>query len=187
MTKYLTTLALALLVAFGMAQPTLDGAIADGEYANDAMHEDSGTAMYWTVDGDTLYFAMTASASGWLGVGWASEQTRNKMGFDQIIFTVQDGAPVAVDMYQDGARGAPALDSEEGGTDSIAEFAGSHDGETWIVEFARPLDTGEETDVAIVPGDEMILDVAFANVMDLDRPHDRSGRGGAFYIDPFVF
>jgi hypothetical protein len=187
MTKFLTTLALAVLFAFGMAQPTVDGAIADGEYANDAMHEESGTAMHWAVDGDTLYFAMTASASGWLGVGWATEQTRNKMGFDQIIFTVRDGEPVAVDMYQDSARGAPVLDSEEGGTDSIAEFAGSHEGEAWIVEFARPLDTGEETDVAIIPETEMILDLAFGDTMDLERRHGRSSRGGAYYIDPFVF
>jgi hypothetical protein len=186
-TKYLATLALALLVAFGMAQPAVDGTIADGEYAKSASHEESSTEMHWTVDGETLYFAMTIPAGGWAGIGWNTEMTRNKMGFDQLIFTVQDGEPVALDMYQDSARGAPVLDTDEGDTNSLTEFAGSHDGETWTVEFARPLDTGEATDVAIVPGQEMIFDIATAPVMDVDRRHDRSSRGGAFYIDPFVF
>lgn len=186
MTKYLASIALALLVAFGMAQPAVDGTI-DDEYDKNATHEESGAEMHWSVVDDTLYFAATIPSSGWAGIGWAAEQTRNKMGFDQLIFTMQDDAPVVLDMYQDGARGAPALDTAEGGTNSIGEFAANHDGETWTVEFARPLDTGEDTDVAIVPGEEMIFDLAVSDVMDVDRRHDRSSRGGAFYIDPFVF
>ncbi|NBC96381.1 MAG: DOMON domain protein [Deinococcus-Thermus bacterium] len=186
MTKYIATLALALLVSFGLAQ-TVDGTIGADEYASSASHEESGAEMHWTVMDDTLYFAMTIDSRGWAGIGWATEQTRNKRGFDQLIFTVQDGEAVALDMYQDGARGAPAMDEAEGGSNSLTEFAGAHEGETWTVEFARPLDTGEDVDVAIMPGEEMIFDLAVADVMDVERRHDRSSRGGAFYIDPFVF
>ena len=38
-----------------------------------------------------------------------------------------------------------------------------------------------------MPGEEMIVDFATSDVMDVDRRHDSSRRGGAFYIDPFVF
>lgn len=186
MIKTIGTLALALLVSIGLAQ-SVDGTIGADEYASSASHEESGAEMHWTVMDDTLYFAMTMDSTGWLGVGWNTEMTRNKMGFDQLIFTVQDGEAVALDMYQGDARGAPVMDEEEGGSDSLTEFAGSHDGESWTVEFARPLDTGEDADVAIMPGEEMILDFAHGTTMDLDRRHDRSSRGGAYYIDPFVF
>ena len=114
MNKYIASFALALLVSFGLAQ-TVDGTIGADEYASSASHEESGAEMHWTVMDDTLYFAMTIDSSGWAGIGWNTEQTRNKMGFDQLIFVVQDGEAVAMDMYQDGARGAPAMDEAEGG------------------------------------------------------------------------
>lgn len=187
MQKLLGTLALALLVSLGMAQPAADGTIGDDEYANSASHEETGAMMYWTVEGDNLHFGMTMDARGWVGIGWASEQENRKAGFDELIFTVQDGEPVALDMYQGGARGAPDLDTDEGGSNSLTEFAGTHEDESWTVEFVRPLDTGEETDVAIVPGEEMIVILASSDVMDMDRAHDRSSRGGAFYLEGFVF
>ena len=186
MRKFLTLFALALLVSFGAAQ-TIDGAVADGEYANTVTHEESGFTISWTVDGDTIHVALQGTSSGWIGIGWAGEQTNRKAGFDQHIFTVQDGAPVALDMYQDGARGEPDLDTADGGTESLTAFAATYEGEAWTVEFSRPLDTGEATDVAIVPGTAMIVAVAHGDTMDTSREHDRSSRGGAYYIEAFTF
>jgi len=100
---------------------------------------------------------------------------------------VQDGVPTMLDMYQAASRNPPKLDEDEGGVNSISEFAGRHDGETWVVEFARPLDTGDSTDVVIVPGAEMILAGASSDVMDLARRHERSNRGGAFVLEGFIF
>lgn len=186
MRKLLTLIALGLLVSFGTAQ-TIDGAVADGEYANSISDEESGFTLSWTIDGDTIHMAVQTTSSGWIGVGWAGEQTNRKAGFDQHVFTVEDGSPVALDMFQPGARGEPDLDTAEGGTDSLTAFAATYEGEAWTVEFSRPLDTGEDTDVAIVPGTEMIFAVARGDTMDTGREHDRSSRGGAFYIDPFTF
>ena len=55
------------------------------------------------------------------------------------------------------------------------------------VEFARPLDTDEETDAVIVAGEPMLLTFASATTMDLDRRQERSSRGGAYVIEEFVF
>ena len=189
MHKLLATLALALLVSFGMAQPTIDGTIAEDEYASTVTHEESGAAMYWTVEGDMLYFGMTMESSGWVGVGFAmpDDVTRAKAGYDQYMVNVVDGTPMAYDMYQEDARGAPIMDTEAGGNDSLTEFAGTYEGEMWTVEFARPLNTGEETDAVIVPGEPMLLTFATGPIMDLDRRHERSSRGGAYVLEDFVF
>ena len=186
MRKLLTLIALGLIASFGAAQ-TIDGAVADGEYANTVTDEESGFTLSWTIEGETLHMAVQATSSGWIGVGLAGEQTNRKAGFDQQIFTVQDGAPVALDMFQPGARGEPDMDTAEGGSEDFAAFAATYEGEAWTVEFSRPLDTGDEHDVAIVPGNEMIVAVAHGNTMDPGREHDRSSRGGAYYIEAFTF
>lgn len=189
MNKLLATLALALLVSLGMAQPAVDGTITDGEYASTLAHEESGANLFWTVDSDMLYFGMTMESSGWIGVGFAQPDdiTRGKAGFDQYIFNVEDGTATAHDMYQADAKGEPEVDTEAGGSDSVSEFAVTHENDMWTVEFTRPLDTGEETDAVIVPGEPMLLSFAHGTTMELDRRHERSSRGGAYLIEDFVF
>ncbi len=187
MIKLITATVFALLISFAVAQPTIDGAIADGEYANTVTHDDSGMVVYWTIDDDMIYMGFTLEARGWVGIGWGDEMTNRKAGFDVIIVTEMDGEFVALDMFQESARGEPVLDSEEGGSNSIVDFAASHEGDLWTVEFSRPLDTGEDTDVAITPGPPMIFMGAYANVMDPSRAHGRSTQGGAWYIEDFTF
>jgi len=187
MKKLLALLAAGLLISFGAAQPTIDGAVAEGEYANSVTEEESGAMISWTVDGDMVYMAIQAESEGWYGVGFAPEIDNRKAGFDQYIFTLVDGAPMAYDMYQDRARGTPVMDEEEGGTNNIAEFAASHDGAAWVIELVRPLDTGEATDAVITPGSEMVLAIAHGETMDIERDHPRSSRGGAYYIEGVVF
>lgn len=187
MKKLITLLAFALLVSFGMAQPTVDGTVADGEYAASITEEESGTVVSWTLEGDTVYFAVQGPAEGWIGFGFIDETGNRKAGFDQYIFAIEDGALVAYDMFQDRARGEPVMDEEEGGSASIAEFAGSHDGSMWVVEFSRPADTGEETDTAVAAGMTAVGAIAFGDTMDHERDHDRSSRGGAYYIEGMTF
>ena len=186
MYKLIAALFAALVVSFAAAQPVVDGAIGDGEYAN-TFSDDHGLELFWTIDGDNLHMGFTIEASGWAGIGWGAEQTNRKAGFDVLIVTEQGGEFVLLDMFQESARGEPVLDTEEGGTNAFSEYAISRAGDLWTVEFVRPLDTGETTDVAIVPGEPMILMGAFANVMDPSRAHARSTQGGAWYIEDFVF
>ena len=180
-------LGLALAGAVAVAQPVVDGVINDGEYANTLTHSESETVLYWTVEGENLHMAFTMPARGWAGIGWNTEQTNRKAGFDVMIVTMQDGAPVILDMFQESARGEPVLDTDEGGSNSYTEFAASHVNDVWTVEFVRPLATGQDTDVDIVPGKSYVFMLAYANVMDPGRAHARSTAGGAFYIEDFKF
>jgi hypothetical protein len=187
MLKLFAALFLAFVIGAAAALPSVDGSIAEGEYANTLTHEESGTVLHWTVEDDMVYFGFTMEARGWVGIGWGDEIVNRKAGFDVLIFTMDGDMPVALDMFQASARGEPVLDTAEGGSNSLVEFAASRDGDLWTVEFVRPLATGEETDVDIVPGDEMVFMLGHATVMDPTRAHPRSTQGGAYYIDPFVF
>ena len=53
-------------------------------------------------------------------------------------------------------------DEEAGGKNSILPSAVTRQGNTWTVEFARKLRTGEKTDVEIAPGKKMHLLEGFA-------------------------
>jgi hypothetical protein len=181
---FTTVAALALVGAFALAQPTVDGTIAEGEYANTLAHEESGAMFYWTVDGLTLHMAYTMPANGWAGIGWAGVQTNRKAGFDEQIVTMEGDTAVVLDYYQESARGAPELDTDMGGTNSFTESVAMHADGVWTVEFTRPLATGEETDVDIVPGVPMTFMLAHSNVMDLSRQHPRDAR---WYIEDFTF
>lgn len=187
MKKLTILLAFALLASFGMAQPVVDGTIADGEYAGSVTQEDSGAIVHWTLDGDTLYMAIEATSEGWLGFGFSGAVDNRKAGFDQYMFAIVDGELVAYDEYQERARGAPVADVDDGGTNSIEAVAGSHEGDAWVVEFSRPADTGEATDVAVTAGMEAVGAIAFGDTMQIDRDHARSSRGGAYYVEGIVF
>ena len=175
-----TTLTLALAGAFAFAQPVIDGAIADGEYANMVAHDESGSMLYWTIADDALHMGFTIPASGWAGIGWLSEQTNRKAGGEILIATVGDAGATVLDMYQESARGEPEMDAQNDFANAVAV----HEGDVWTVEFSRPLATGDAMDVDVVPGAPMLLMIAHGNTMDPGRQHARDGR---WYIEGFAF
>ncbi len=179
--------ALAALLSLALAQPVADGTIGDGEYANTLVHSESGSTLYWTIEGDQLHMGFTIPARGWAGIGWLKAQTNRKAGGDVLIVTMADGAAVGLDMFQESARGEPVLDTDEGGSNAYVELVAVHANDVWTVEFVRPLATGQDTDVDIVPGESMVFMIAYANVMDPGRAHARSTSGGAYYIEGFKF
>jgi hypothetical protein len=183
----ITLISLTLLGTLALAQPVVDGTINDGEYAKTLVHDATGARLFWTIEGDNLHMGFIMDSKGWAGIGWLSTKENRKAGGDILIVTEKDGALVHFDMYQDNPRGEPKLDTDMGGTDSYTEFSVTRNGETWTVEFVRPLVTGEDADVDIVEGEEMVFMVAFATVMDVGRAHARSTAGGAYYIEKFVF
>ncbi|GAB5601862.1 hypothetical protein FJNA_03860 [Thermus sp. FJN-A] len=176
-------LVLALGVALAQA-PKVDGRVAGGEYAKRFVHEKSGFTLYWSVVGDTLYLALEGESKGWIGLGFLAEKTDKKKGADQYLFYVEEGRPVALDMYQVKRTGAPVPDEKEGGKNSILAFAATYEGGKWTVEFSRKLKTGEATDVEIVPGRKLILMLAHAGKMDPKEEHKKTER---WYVEDFAF
>jgi hypothetical protein len=177
-------LILALVFAFAFAQPTIDGAINADEYENSFTHDDSSTTLHWTIVDDVIYMGIEADSRGWLGFGWMHTQENRKLGADQLIFIYENDEGTVLDMFQDTARREPSPDEDLGGSNSIEDYAITRDGTSWVIEFSRPLDTEQETDVDIVPGEPMILLIAHATTMNIGREHARNSR---WYVEDFEF
>ena len=92
----------------------------------------------WCVDGDAMSFRVTSSALGWVALGFSDNQ---QMANSDIIMLTGEGP------MQDAwasARAAPPAD----GSQDVTLHASSQVGQT-IVEFSRPIVTGDEDDLAL--------------------------------------
>ncbi len=174
----------ALLMAFALAQPTVDGVIADGEYSSSYTHEDSGSVISWSIVGDTIYIGLSTENDGWVGLGLLKEKVEKKKGADQYLFVMNGGSLNAFDMTQVEPKDSPAMDEEQGGSQSILESAATLDGEAWTVEFSRKLDTGETTDLAITAGEPFTLLLAKGKEMDSEEEHRKNRR---WELEDFAF
>ncbi len=176
------------LVIFGMAvaqkAPTIDGKVAAGEYAKSLKHEKSGLTLSWSIVGDTIYIALQEENEGWIGLGMLAEKEDKKKGADSYLFTMDAGKLVAMDMTQIKRTGRPALDTEEGGKDSILQVAGGASGKTWTVEFSRKLKTGDTTDMDITAGKKFFLMIAEGPEMSFKEEHKKTQR---WYVEDFSF
>lgn len=186
MKKLVWMMALALVASAGLAQKaaTVDGKVAAGEYAKTQKHEKSGFTLSWSIVGDTLYMALQGESDGWIGLGLLAEEDDKKKGADQYIFLMDGGKFSALDMVQTKRTGAPKLDTDEGGKNSLLSSAGTYAGKSWTVEFSRKLKTGDSTDVDVVAGKKIILLLADSEEMNIKEEHKKSER---WAIEGFAF
>jgi hypothetical protein len=152
--------------------PTIDGAIADGEYGHSYRDEDVGMELHWSVIGDKLYIGLRSPGHGWLAVGFDPDGPMMR-GADIVIGYVQDGQAFANDDYSD-TQVSHKPDTDLGGTDDVAEVAGSEDEQGTTLEFVRPLDTGDSYDKPITPGEKFVM-LAYAEEDNWTAYHAKRG------------
>ena len=58
--------------------PTMDGDIRQGEYRYHYYNNDIGMRLAWSIDGDTIFIAMSAPGTGWVGL--KTQRVPYKMG-----------------------------------------------------------------------------------------------------------
>lgn len=150
--------------------PTLDGTIAEGEYANVLHDEVTGMSLYWSIVGGKLYLGLKSPGHGWTAVGFDPDGPMMK-GADILMGFVKDGEVAVEDHYADG-QVTHKHDDELGGTDDIEESAGSEDESGTALEFVRPLRTDDEYDKPIRPG-EMFVMLAYADSDDWTSYHKK--------------
>jgi hypothetical protein len=143
--------------------PTLDGTIAEGEYANALHDEVTGMSLYWSIVGGKLYLGLKSPGHGWTAVGFDPDGPMMK-GADILIGYVKDGQAFARDHYADTPYTHKA-DEELGGTDDIEEFAGSEGESGTTLEWVRPLQTDDPYDKPLEPGEGSVL-LAYAAEKD---------------------
>ena len=150
-----------------------DGVIGEGEYAHTT--EAAGVTFHWTNDAEYLYAALSAETTGWVAVGFDPE---NRMqGANYIYGYVTNGAAFVEDMFgtSPAGPGSHPADEDLGGGNDVVEYAGSEQGGVTVIEFKVPLDSGDEYDKPMVPGQTYRINLAMGAADDLNSYH--AGRG----------
>lgn len=162
------------------AAPAIDGVVAEGDYANTTTIGD--VQVWWANDGDSLTMAIEAPAEGWVGVGL--DPDNGMQGADFKLAAVLDSETRVTDAWgaQPTGPGHPP-DEELGGTDDIVESAVvTEDGATRF-EFRVPLDSGDEYDKPLEPGNTYAIIVAYAGSDDYNAYHS-ARQAGEIVLDP---
>ncbi len=163
------------------AMPTIDGEIAEGEYANTATLGE--VTIWWANDGTDLFIAAEAATTGWVAVGLDPED--RMMGANFVIAYVADGEVSFIEAFGTAPTGnVHPPDEDLGGTnDVIALEATETDGVTRF-EAQLPLDSGDEFDKPLTPGETYPIIVAHGPGSDDFTSYHAFRSGGTFTLDP---
>ncbi len=153
---------------------TADGVIAEGEYAQEADYD--GIRIWWANDDAYLYLALEGDTTGWVSIGINPEV--GMKGADYIFGYVADGEAQVWDAWgQDRTGATHPPDTEIGGSDDIVAFAGVEEDGVTRLEVQIPLDSGDEYDHALVPGESYPIIVAIGRADDFNAYHSKYASG----------
>lgn len=121
-----------------------DGVVETGEYGFSYLDQSTGVSVYWEHNGSFLRVGLVGPGTGWVSLGFGPRNV-GMDGADMILAYMDDqGSAVIVDEVGVGHGHYP--DTERGGRDDIYDWAVSQLGNTTIVEFSIPLDSGDALD-----------------------------------------
>lgn len=125
--------------------PTIDGTVTAGEYAFNVSLGNGHYDLYWTVVGDTIYFAILAQTTGFVALG--IEPTKRMLDADIILgWRESTGDFELHDAWSTGERGPHPDDVDLGGTYDLLEYSATEVGGVTTIEFSRLLSTGDRYD-----------------------------------------
>jgi hypothetical protein len=157
--------------------PTVDGIIGEQEYNFSANFGGGIFNLYWYVDNDDIYFAMSANNNaGWIAVGFEPEF---RMQGADIIFAWVSSANVTTifDTYANAPVGSHPVDTDLGGTNDILSSAGTEVGGVTTVEFSRKLNSSDIYDKNISTEVPVNIIWSFGNADSFSLQHSSRGSG----------
>jgi len=134
--------------------PHLDGQIGESEYRNSMIDAATGMSVHWQNDDSILYVGLVAPGTGWLSIGFGPE--RMMQGADIIIAAIVKGELTIEDHY-----GNTPTAHRKDDIDHLIQAAGSEAESQSIVEFAIPLNSGDDQDKALALGSEVAVILAY--------------------------
>jgi len=152
---------------------SIDGFIGATEYAHST--EIAGVAVYWTNDATYLRVGLDAPGTGYVSIGF--DPVRRMEGANFILGYVEDGVAYFRDDFGTESTSHMA-DVDRGGTSDILSYAGAEWTDQTVLEFMIPLDSGDEMDKPLVPGNEYTVLLAYHDLQDgFTARHSRRGTG----------
>lgn len=138
-----------------LTQDELNKYLTRDNYANSLSLNNGNYLLFWDIEQDDLYMAMLGQTTGWVAIGFNPGDMM--MNADIVMAGFADENSYWSDSFSTGLFGPHPADTSLGGIDNIRNVT-VLENEGWtIVEFSRKLDTGDEYDAQITPGEEMTI------------------------------
>lgn len=134
-----------------------------------ASHE--GYELRWRVLGENLEVSVSYATTGWVAVGF--DPTRMMRDANIIIGYVADGEAVITDQYGNSTI-THRPDTDLGGSDDLTSASGTEEDGVTTLSFVMPLDSGDEYDRALEPGETYTVILAHGadGVDDMETYHE---------------
>ena len=169
---FLIAALLVLPAGVRAAQPKVDGVVQTGEYDHSTVLSEGIYTLSWTIAGDTVWFGIQATTTGWVALGLDPQIGMN--GADMLFGWVSGGKTTVLDQYSTGMFGPHPDDTSLGGTMDILSSAGSEQAGTTTIELSRKLVTGDAHDKPVPTSGTLKLIWAIGNT-DGISPHAAKG------------
>lgn len=153
---------------------TPDGVVAEGEYSKNLSLSGGRYVLHWKNDAENLYMALEARTEGFVAIGF--EPSQGMKDADMVMGWATKREATVLDLYSTGIYGPHPPDEELGGTDDILKFGGAEfDGWT-VIEFKRRMNTGDEFDQPLKPGQTVDIIWSISGTDSLDIRHNARGK-----------
>ena len=129
--------------------------------------------LYWTIAGETIFIAIAAETTGWVGIGFGASD--RMLAGDIIMGYVTEGNVTIQDQYSQQETGVTSSDVSLGGTNGILSYNGSEINGNTTLEFSRLLGTGDEYDNPILTTEKTNTIWAIGSKDDFTSFHVSSG------------
>jgi len=145
-----------------------DTAVIEAQPAEAQTMEAIGMSLTWRVQGDRLQVALSGPTDGWIAVGF--RPSRAMKDADIHIGYVDGDAVVMTDQFGTGLI-AHTPDEELGGTTDIGDLSGEESGGTTTIRYSIPLDSGDEYDQPLTPGETIPVILAWGRADNTSGAH----------------
>lgn len=122
-----------------------------------ASHRVAGVEVQVQVEEEMLQVALSAETTGWISIGF--DPSRMMADANIIIAYVEDGELSIADDYGTGPM-SHDRDTAHGGTNDIVAATGREEEGVTSVEFAIPLESGDDLDKPLAAGNTYLVLVA---------------------------
>jgi hypothetical protein len=151
----------------------VDGVIDLGEYTRSTTVSD--VSIHWSNDTNMLRIGLESPGTGYVSIGF--DPVRRMEGANIIIGYVREGEAFVRDDFGTGPTDH-AADTDRGGQDNVLSYAGTEWADHTVFEFVIPLDSGDEMDKPLRPGETYEILVAYHDLQDgFSATHSRRGAG----------
>lgn len=149
-----------------------DGKISSGEYT---VEKNVGEmSIYFRVENGTLYVGISAETHGWVSIGFGGGPGMKNTDI-VIAYVLPNGTVKISDSYSTGFSGPHNSDTFLGGHNDILSYGGREDENGTVVEFSRPLDTGDKYDYQIPLEKPFRVIWAYGPTDDFQSMHIKAG------------